>query len=290
MLVLFDGWTSFFRDRVVPWRIGMAEKLRAQLETEVLPRFIAAQRWYAAKGERDQARARSPTMRCWDDGGVSWLLPLVDLEGPRERARYFLPLALAWEEHDEERMRALHAGRAGQGAPAGQRRRAGRRVRRRRRSAAPWSRRSAPARSVPTGARHAALRADGGVRRARRATTIAALQLGRAARAEQQHLGACSASAVPQGLPPPARAASTPSSRSAASSPRWRASRTACRWPARSSTSANDGTIHRRSRCCRPTSRTRATAGPTRSATSSASSSRARRRAATATRTAPTSR
>src|SRR3970282_832849 len=47
VLVLFDGWLSFFRDKVVPWRMGMAEKLRAQLETEVLPRFIEAQRWYA---------------------------------------------------------------------------------------------------------------------------------------------------------------------------------------------------------------------------------------------------
>ena len=61
MLVLFDGWTSFFRDRVVPWRIGMAEKLRAQLETEVLPRYLAAQRWYGAQGRGDQARpARRP--------------------------------------------------------------------------------------------------------------------------------------------------------------------------------------------------------------------------------------
>ena len=51
VLVLFDGWTSFFRDRVVPWRIGMAQKVRAQLEEEVLPRYIEAQRWYAAKGE-----------------------------------------------------------------------------------------------------------------------------------------------------------------------------------------------------------------------------------------------
>ena len=29
VLVLFDGWASIFRDRVVPWRIGMAEKVRA---------------------------------------------------------------------------------------------------------------------------------------------------------------------------------------------------------------------------------------------------------------------
>ena len=52
VLVLFDGWTSFFRDRVVPWRIRMAEKTRAQLEYEVLPRFVEAQRWYPDKGER----------------------------------------------------------------------------------------------------------------------------------------------------------------------------------------------------------------------------------------------
>ena len=28
VIVLFDGWNSLFRDRVVPWRIGMAEKVR----------------------------------------------------------------------------------------------------------------------------------------------------------------------------------------------------------------------------------------------------------------------
>ena len=51
ILVLFDGWVSFFSEKVVPWRMGMAEQLRAQLEDEVLPRYVEAQRWYAAKGE-----------------------------------------------------------------------------------------------------------------------------------------------------------------------------------------------------------------------------------------------
>ena len=60
VLVLFDGWTSFFRDRVVPWRIGMAEKVREQLEQDVLPRFVELQRWYAAKQERINVRS-SPT-------------------------------------------------------------------------------------------------------------------------------------------------------------------------------------------------------------------------------------
>ena len=50
VLVLFDGWSSLFRERVMPWRIGMAERLRLQFETEALPRFVEAQRWYASKG------------------------------------------------------------------------------------------------------------------------------------------------------------------------------------------------------------------------------------------------
>ena len=53
VVVLFDGWTSFFRDQVVPWRIGMAEKLRAQLESDVLPRYLAG-----AALVRGQGRAR----------------------------------------------------------------------------------------------------------------------------------------------------------------------------------------------------------------------------------------
>src|SRR5574341_939249 len=101
VLVLFDGWTSFFRDKVVPWRIGMADKLRARLEAEVLPRFIESQRWYAAKGEAVQ-RAALQDHAVWDVGGIGWLLTFVQAKD----ALYFLPLALGWEQ-DEEHLRAL---------------------------------------------------------------------------------------------------------------------------------------------------------------------------------------
>src|SRR5436190_1121003 len=74
--VLFDGWLSFFRDKVVPWRIRMAEELRAQLETRVLPRFIEGQRWYAQKGEAvDRAPLQDHVL--WDVGGLSWLLTFL---------------------------------------------------------------------------------------------------------------------------------------------------------------------------------------------------------------------
>jgi maltose alpha-D-glucosyltransferase/alpha-amylase len=105
-LVLFDGWTSFFRDRVMPWRIGMAERMLTQFETDTLPRFMEIQRWYASKGTPIE-RARLVDHAVWDAGEFSWMLPLLRLDGPAEQSTYFVPLALAWEEQDEERFNRL---------------------------------------------------------------------------------------------------------------------------------------------------------------------------------------
>jgi len=109
VLVLFDGWTSFFRERVMPWRIGMAERMRLQLETETLPLHIDTQRWYASKGTPVQ-RARLRDHAVWEAGDHSWMLPLVDLDGPAEASTYFVPLALAWEDRDEEKLKTLMPG------------------------------------------------------------------------------------------------------------------------------------------------------------------------------------
>jgi maltose alpha-D-glucosyltransferase/alpha-amylase len=97
-LVLFDNWASFFRERVVPWRIGMAETLRKQFETTVLPAYIAAQRWYAAKGEPVKVAPLADSM-VWDQ----WLVALPKVND----TTYFVPLTLAWEETEEERVHAL---------------------------------------------------------------------------------------------------------------------------------------------------------------------------------------
>src|SRR3984957_12773209 len=95
-----------FRERVVPWRIGVAEKTRAQFETDTLPRYIETQRWYAAKGTPiDRVHISEHVL--WQEGKVSWLMALVELDGVEERPNYFLPLALAWEERDENRVRNL---------------------------------------------------------------------------------------------------------------------------------------------------------------------------------------
>jgi maltose alpha-D-glucosyltransferase/alpha-amylase len=108
ILVLFDGWNSLFRDRVVPWRIGMAEKTRAQFESEALPRHIELQRWYAGKGTAIK-RARLADHALWEEGKHQWLVQILELDGPPGNPAYFLPLALAWEEREEERLRALTA-------------------------------------------------------------------------------------------------------------------------------------------------------------------------------------
>jgi len=98
VLVLFDGWNSLFRDQVMPWRIGMAEKLGAQLEREVLPRYIAEQRWYAAKGTPVES-APLADYAIWK----SWLVALPKVGD----TRYFIPMTLAWEDSEDERIKSL---------------------------------------------------------------------------------------------------------------------------------------------------------------------------------------
>jgi maltose alpha-D-glucosyltransferase/alpha-amylase len=107
VLVLFDGWASLFRDRVVPWRITMSEKLRNQLEGVVLPAFVAGRRWFAAKSEGVR-RVEIADHVEWKPHDRCWLLTLARVEGASgETQTYFLPLTLAWEDFDESLLRAL---------------------------------------------------------------------------------------------------------------------------------------------------------------------------------------
>ncbi|HSN39335.1 MAG TPA: maltose alpha-D-glucosyltransferase, partial [Burkholderiales bacterium] len=107
ILVLFDGWHSFFRDRVVPWRISLAERVRAQLEREVLPPFMISQRWYSAKGNVPQRAVLIDHVE-WNAGNGSWLVALFGAgEESGEACTYFLPLTLMWESEAEDRLRKL---------------------------------------------------------------------------------------------------------------------------------------------------------------------------------------
>jgi len=104
--VLFDGWASLFRDRVVPWRISLSEKVRNQLEGEVLPAFVAGRRWYAAKSESIR-RVEIADHVEWKAADRSWLVTLARVVSTGGEATYFLPLTLAWDEHDEALLGAL---------------------------------------------------------------------------------------------------------------------------------------------------------------------------------------
>src|SRR5206468_3230116 len=107
VLVLFDGWASLFRDRVVPWRISLSEKVREQLEGEVLPEFIAGRRWYAAKSEPVR-RVEIADHVEWKPGDRRWLVALARVQGTSDETQtYFLPLTLAWEDVDEGLVNAL---------------------------------------------------------------------------------------------------------------------------------------------------------------------------------------
>lgn len=106
VLVLFDGWNSLFRDRVVPWRIAMAIRTMALFEERVLPAHIVRQRWFSGRAEA-LARARVAEHAVLAHEGREWLLALLDARSGGEAVRWFLPLALAWEDGDDERLRAL---------------------------------------------------------------------------------------------------------------------------------------------------------------------------------------
>jgi maltose alpha-D-glucosyltransferase/alpha-amylase len=108
VLVLFDGWSSLFRERVVPWRIAMSDKTRAQLEREVLPEFVRGRRWYADKAREVRQVVLADHVEWSHDGAVSLIaLARVQTAEGGDGDPYFLPLTLAWEDREEERVRAL---------------------------------------------------------------------------------------------------------------------------------------------------------------------------------------
>ncbi|MFZ0007104.1 MAG: maltose alpha-D-glucosyltransferase, partial [Steroidobacteraceae bacterium] len=109
ILVLIDGWKSFWPERVQSWRSGAATKLRSELELRVLPQYVAAQRWCAAKSSRIQ-RVMLADSGDWRTTHGAWLLAQFDVGTAADTARYFVPLAIAYEDVEEGRYGKLQAG------------------------------------------------------------------------------------------------------------------------------------------------------------------------------------
>ncbi|HVE49993.1 MAG TPA: maltose alpha-D-glucosyltransferase [Casimicrobiaceae bacterium] len=109
VLVMFDGWASLFRERVMPWRAAMSDRVRNDLERSALPAFVTSRRWYAGKGKAIR-RVELVDFAEWKPATRSWLLSIARIEsddGTMQQA--FLPMTLAWEDRDDETLRALGA-------------------------------------------------------------------------------------------------------------------------------------------------------------------------------------
>ena len=106
VLVLVEGWNSFFPDKVAAWRAGLARRLRTQLEERIVPQYIAAQRWFASKGAPiTSARLLDHTER--QDPLPRWFAGIYSVESQGTSERYFVPLAIAFEDTEEARWRKL---------------------------------------------------------------------------------------------------------------------------------------------------------------------------------------
>jgi maltose alpha-D-glucosyltransferase/alpha-amylase len=106
VLVLAEGWDTFFPERVEPGRRHLAESLRARLEQEILPAFLPLQRWFADK-QRTIRDVRLRDVQDWVTGSGRWLLVLLDVQLNGHAERYFLPLSVAWGEDEEHWHRLL---------------------------------------------------------------------------------------------------------------------------------------------------------------------------------------
>jgi len=93
-LVLFNGLDSFQVDGGE--RHGAAAKLLAQLEGEVVPSYLATQRWFAAKGAGQPSVTITEIGR-WQPKQAMWLLLIASAQVPGEAPHeYLVPLALEW--------------------------------------------------------------------------------------------------------------------------------------------------------------------------------------------------
>ena len=101
-LVMPQGWADLFRPHNL-----------VQLEGEVMPTFLARQRWFAAKDRRIRevtAEARGEITRPAEEGSAAetYLATVVEVGfGGDERQHYFLPLARVWAPAETDQRQAL---------------------------------------------------------------------------------------------------------------------------------------------------------------------------------------
>src|SRR5262245_44681399 len=101
VLVLSQELATFLPDQAGgPSASSVARRTRQQLEQEVLPEFLRPRSWFEQDGG-PLAGTRLGPAALWRNEHRTFLLSFVDADFGGKRQRYFLPLALAWEDSQD---------------------------------------------------------------------------------------------------------------------------------------------------------------------------------------------
>jgi maltose alpha-D-glucosyltransferase / alpha-amylase len=101
VLVLSQELATFLPEQLGgPSASSVARRTRQQLEQEVLPEFLRPRSWFAHQDGPLGATRLGPAA-LWRNEHRTFLLSFVDAEISGARQRYFLPLALAWEDSQD---------------------------------------------------------------------------------------------------------------------------------------------------------------------------------------------
>ena len=105
VLVLTEGLVTFLAEVTQSANGGIMRRTLQQLETEVLPEFIAARGWFTQKRSDITAVHLGPRS-VWRYEQHSYLLCFVDVEGGSAvRRRYVFPLTIGWEDGGDSILR-----------------------------------------------------------------------------------------------------------------------------------------------------------------------------------------
>jgi len=94
---------------VIPhgWQSLLAGEPREMLMRRVLPEFLAAQRWFAAKDALNFGISLKQAVEL-QDGDRSWVLPIIEVQpADRDPLDYVLPMSIAWESTTEDPLARL---------------------------------------------------------------------------------------------------------------------------------------------------------------------------------------
>lgn len=110
VLILVDiGWHTLFGHAEEREDVNqlMVRRARDQLQRQIIPRYFSSQPWFLDK-DAPTEKFELGEMSEWSTESGSWLLATAVLTLTNgESHRYAIPLALAWEDDDENRIGAL---------------------------------------------------------------------------------------------------------------------------------------------------------------------------------------